>query len=205
MRMPAPRQFKRAADEAAGPGARWLVLDMLSVTLVDATGLLTAIELAGALRARGVTLALAGRATQWQNWARSRTVCRVPLRRSAEMGEQPSHQRKDGDRSDEDEVGPAADHLHGQVLALQEFAEPRGRVARFFVSLSRHAFHYATEAGRRTGKMQRTNGVHFARQPPSTTRLWPLIYEASGEARKHTAAAMSSTVPRTPTGMSERT
>jgi predicted phosphatase len=34
--------------------------------------LLTAIELVGALRARGVTLALAGRATQWQNWARSR-------------------------------------------------------------------------------------------------------------------------------------
>jgi MFS superfamily sulfate permease-like transporter len=65
-------QFKRAAEEAAGPGTRWLVLDMLPVTMVDATGLLTAIDLVGALRARGVTLALAGRATQWQNWARSR-------------------------------------------------------------------------------------------------------------------------------------
>jgi len=67
-------QFKRAAEEAAGPGTRWLVLDMLPVTMVDATGLLTAIDLIGALRARGVTLALAGRATQWQNWARSRGV-----------------------------------------------------------------------------------------------------------------------------------
>jgi anti-anti-sigma regulatory factor len=65
-------QFKRAAEEAAGPGTRWLVLDMLPVTMLDATGLLTAIDLVGALRARGVTLALAGRATQWQNWARSR-------------------------------------------------------------------------------------------------------------------------------------
>jgi len=65
-------QFKRAAEEAAGPGTRWLVIDMLPVTMIDATGLLTAAELVGALRARGVTLALAGRATQWQNWARSR-------------------------------------------------------------------------------------------------------------------------------------
>lgn len=65
-------QFKRAAEEAAGPGTRWLVIDMLPVTMVDATGLLTAVELVGALRARGVTLALAGRVTQWQNWARSR-------------------------------------------------------------------------------------------------------------------------------------
>ena len=64
--------FKRAAEEAAGPGTRWLVVDMLPVTMVDATGLLTAHELIGALRARGVTLALAGRTTQWQHWARAR-------------------------------------------------------------------------------------------------------------------------------------
>jgi high affinity sulfate transporter 1 len=64
-------QFKRAALAAAGPGSRWLVVDMLPVTMVDATGLLSAMELVAELRARGVTLALAGRATQWQSWARS--------------------------------------------------------------------------------------------------------------------------------------
>jgi MFS superfamily sulfate permease-like transporter len=65
-------QFKRAAQEAAGPGTRWLVVDMLPVTMVDAAGLLTALELVAALRERGVKLALAGRVTQWQNWARAR-------------------------------------------------------------------------------------------------------------------------------------
>jgi len=68
-------QFKRAALEAARrPGTRWLVVDMLPVTVVDATGILTAVELAAELRARGVTLAAAGRATQWANWARARGI-----------------------------------------------------------------------------------------------------------------------------------
>jgi MFS superfamily sulfate permease-like transporter len=65
-------QFKRAALDATGPGTRWLVVDMLPVTMVDATGLLTALDLLAELRERGVTLVTAGRATQWQNWARSR-------------------------------------------------------------------------------------------------------------------------------------
>lgn len=66
--------FKRgvmAAADAAGPSLKWLVLDMLPITLVDATGLYTAEEIADALRARGVVLAAAGRQTEWHNWAES--------------------------------------------------------------------------------------------------------------------------------------
>jgi high affinity sulfate transporter 1 len=68
-------QFKRevlAAAEAAGPGLRWFVLDMIPVTLIDATGLYTATELVATLRARGVTFAVAGRLTEWDLWAAKR-------------------------------------------------------------------------------------------------------------------------------------
>jgi len=67
--------FKRgvlAAADAAGPSLKWLVLDMLPITLVDATGLYTAQELADTLRERGVVLAAAGRQTEWRLWAESR-------------------------------------------------------------------------------------------------------------------------------------
>ena len=67
--------FKRgvmAAAEAAGPSLKWLVLDMLPITLVDATGLYTAEEVADTLRERGVVLAAAGRQTEWRLWAESR-------------------------------------------------------------------------------------------------------------------------------------
>lgn len=66
-------QFKRAVLEAARrPGTRWLVVDMLPVTMIDATGVLTISELAAELQAMGVTPVAAGRSTQWQEWARSR-------------------------------------------------------------------------------------------------------------------------------------
>lgn len=62
--------FKRAAlDAARAPGTRWLVVDLLPVTMIDATGILTAIELVGELRKNGVAVAVAGRRTQWGNWA----------------------------------------------------------------------------------------------------------------------------------------
>jgi high affinity sulfate transporter 1 len=67
--------FKRgvmAAAEAAGPSLKWLVLDMLPITMVDATGLYTAEELADTLRQRGVVLAGAGRQTEWGLWAENR-------------------------------------------------------------------------------------------------------------------------------------
>src|SRR5262245_54656236 len=86
----------------------------------------------------------------------------------------------------------ALQRLGPQIVGENLAALPAGEVAAH--GLAHHAQADETELVH-----------HFARQPPSTTRLWPLIYEASGDARKQTAAAMSSTVPRTPTGMSERT
>ena len=67
--------FKRgviAAADAAGPSLKWLVLDMLPITLVDTTGLYTVDEIADTLRERGVVLAAAGRQTEWRLWAESR-------------------------------------------------------------------------------------------------------------------------------------
>ena len=37
--------------------------------------------------------------------------------------------------------------------------------------------------------------------PPSTVRVWPVMYLASGPARKATAAAMSSGSPKRPSGI----
>ncbi len=39
--------------------------------------------------------------------------------------------------------------------------------------------------------------------PPSTAKTWPVIHEASSPRRKRAAAAMSSTVPRRPSGISD--
>jgi MFS superfamily sulfate permease-like transporter len=67
--------FKRevlAAVVAAGPTLKWLVLDMIPITMIDATGLYTAEEVADTLHARGVVLAAAGRKTEWNLWADSR-------------------------------------------------------------------------------------------------------------------------------------
>ena len=67
--------FKRqalAAAQAEGASLKWFVLDMLPVTMMDATGIYTLNELVDTLHARGVTVALAGRVTQWANWARTR-------------------------------------------------------------------------------------------------------------------------------------
>jgi high affinity sulfate transporter 1 len=67
--------FKReimAAADAAGPSLKCLVLDMLPITMVDATGLYTAEEIADRLQERGVVLAGAGRQTEWRHWAEAR-------------------------------------------------------------------------------------------------------------------------------------
>ena len=69
--------FKRellAAANAAGPGLKWFVVDMLPVTLVDATGLYTTLEVAAELDRRGTTLIAAGRQTEWHAWAKSRKL-----------------------------------------------------------------------------------------------------------------------------------
>lgn len=67
--------FKRsvmAAAESAGSSLKWLVLDMIPITMIDATGLFTAEELAGMLLEKGVVLVGAGRRTEWHLWAKSR-------------------------------------------------------------------------------------------------------------------------------------
>lgn len=65
--------FKRellAAADAAGPGLRWIALDMVPIPLVDATGVYVVRELVAALGKRGVRLAAAGRMAEWAERAR---------------------------------------------------------------------------------------------------------------------------------------
>lgn len=72
--------FKRevqAAVDAAGPGLKWVVIDMLPITTVDATGLYTVRELYAMLEARGVTLVFAGRQTESRQWMERRNVSGV--------------------------------------------------------------------------------------------------------------------------------
>jgi high affinity sulfate transporter 1 len=67
--------FKRellGAVHAAGPVLRWVVLDMLPITMIDATGLQVTQEIAEALDERGALLVAAGRQTEWQLWAETR-------------------------------------------------------------------------------------------------------------------------------------
>ncbi|HYB42030.1 MAG TPA: SulP family inorganic anion transporter [Candidatus Methylomirabilis sp.] len=66
------KQQALAAARAAGPQLEWLVLDMIPVTMVDVTGLYTARELIDTLKERGVTFAMAGRQTEWRQWAERR-------------------------------------------------------------------------------------------------------------------------------------
>ena len=49
-----------------------VVIDLLPVTSIDATGLMTITELATALNARGIGLNAAGRLTEWDIWAAER-------------------------------------------------------------------------------------------------------------------------------------
>lgn len=64
--------FKRevlAAFRAAGLSTRCVLLDMLPITLIDATGLETVRELAEELQLHGAVLVAAGRQTEWRLWA----------------------------------------------------------------------------------------------------------------------------------------
>ena len=66
------KQEVLAIAKAAGPSLRWLVLDMLPITMIDATGIYTVAEVADLLREQSVVLAAAGRQTEWRLWAKSR-------------------------------------------------------------------------------------------------------------------------------------
>ena len=67
--------FKRevlAAADGCGAALKWLVIDMIPVTMVDATGIYTFEEILHTLAARGVVLGTAGRQTEWREWAEKR-------------------------------------------------------------------------------------------------------------------------------------
>ena len=57
---------------AAGPGVRWFVLDLVPVTMIDATGLYAIRETFADLRARGIVVCMAGRTAEWSDWAAAR-------------------------------------------------------------------------------------------------------------------------------------
>jgi len=72
-------QRARFQTQASGPrlgcpGLKWVVIDMLSVTLVDATGLYTAQEVVAEVSPRGATLTVAGRQAEWRAWSESRLL-----------------------------------------------------------------------------------------------------------------------------------
>ena len=73
------RELLRAVDEA-GPGLRQVVIDLLPIPDIDATGLLTITELVTVLQARGIELNAAGRATEWKSWAKTRGVPNFRIR-----------------------------------------------------------------------------------------------------------------------------
>jgi high affinity sulfate transporter 1 len=85
--------FKRSvleAVEAAGPDLRWLVIDMIPVTMIDITGLQAAADVIETLGSRGVVFVAAGRETEWRQWAENRRLksgCRsFPTLRAALKG-----------------------------------------------------------------------------------------------------------------------
>lgn len=67
--------FKREAElaaQAAGPGLKWFVIDLLPVNMIDATGLYAVQEVCDDLRRRGIVAGAAARETQWADWAAKR-------------------------------------------------------------------------------------------------------------------------------------
>jgi MFS superfamily sulfate permease-like transporter len=67
--------FKRSlleAVEAAGPGLKWFVVDMIPITMIDITGFQTARDVIETLRTRDVTFVAAGRQTEWRQWSENR-------------------------------------------------------------------------------------------------------------------------------------
>ena len=62
------KQQVLAAVAAASPGLRWVVVDMIPVTMVDVTGIHATRDLGAALAESGIGLAAAGRQTEWEQW-----------------------------------------------------------------------------------------------------------------------------------------
>ena len=64
------KQRALAVADAAGPELEWFVIDAIPISRIDVTGLYAVRDLREALEARGVTLILAGRKTEFLNWLR---------------------------------------------------------------------------------------------------------------------------------------
>ena len=62
--------------DAAGPKLQWFVIDAIPISHIDVTGLYAVRDLREALEARGVTLILAGRKTEFLNWLREMDMYR---------------------------------------------------------------------------------------------------------------------------------
>jgi MFS superfamily sulfate permease-like transporter len=75
------RRQALAAAEAAGPDLKWFVIDMIPITMIDATGLYTADELISSLAERGIIFATAGRLTERTLWAKKRLSGGPEIRR----------------------------------------------------------------------------------------------------------------------------
>jgi MFS superfamily sulfate permease-like transporter len=67
------RKLMNAIDQS-DPDLRHVVIDLLPASAIDATGIMTILELVTALEARGITLSAAGRATEWRLWADKRGI-----------------------------------------------------------------------------------------------------------------------------------
>ena len=67
------RQALMAAD-AEGAALKWFVLDMIPITMIDATGLFAIDELMTTLSARGIRCAAAGRQREWLRWTKDRRL-----------------------------------------------------------------------------------------------------------------------------------
>lgn len=68
--------FKREALAAAAahPDVKWFVLDLIPVSMIDATGLYAIDEVIKALHARGIRVVAAGRRTEWREWCEQRNI-----------------------------------------------------------------------------------------------------------------------------------
>ncbi len=72
--------FKKAVRKAvadAGPGTRWFVIDLLPVSMIDATGLFALRDAFDSLRDRGIVVAAAGRDAEWADRAARRDLSGV--------------------------------------------------------------------------------------------------------------------------------
>ena len=73
------KQRALAAADAAGKDVRWFVIDAIPISDVDVSGLYAVRDLNVELEARGTTLVLAGRRTEFLIWLREIGLYRLEL------------------------------------------------------------------------------------------------------------------------------